>query len=125
MTFRDLRQELIWLTIKLIRQVTHKTSNKCENCQTLSEILDWTEKELKTRTKELEKAKCQLKRIEGLAQMAAESGAAVMSGEGVPRGEWSFAKGQNDLGNRILGILERNPYHPKKSIGRLFKQLFR
>lgn len=125
MTYRDLRQHIFWLIIKAIKLATHRPGDGCKNCAMLSEILKWTEKELQARTKELEKAKHQLRRIERLAEQAAKSGAEVMSDDGVPRGNWAYAKAQNEFGNRALAILERKTYHPKKSVVRLFKKLFR
>lgn len=115
MTWRDLRQELIWLAIILIRQITHKAANNCQNCQMLGEILDWTEKELKRTRKELEDAKAKLRKIKALSEAAAKGSASEMGAGNVPQGKYGYLKGQNDLSNRVLSILGLKPHKPQKN----------
>lgn len=118
---REWKREIGWLILRFFRWVTRRS---IRNCQTVLEMLDKTERELELAKKELQKAQDKLKDIERLATEAARAGAKVMAGEGVPRGQWSFAKGQAELGNKVLKVLGLKQYKPRPKVGKLFKKLF-
>lgn len=120
--WREWKREIGWLILRLFRWITRQS---IRNCESVLLMLDKTEAELEKTKKELAKAQEMLKDIKHLATHAAKAGASVLSDEGVPRGNWAYAKAQNEVGNGILKALRLKQYKPSQfTAKRIFKKLF-
>lgn len=109
---REWQREIGWLLLRFFRWITRRS---IKNCQTVLIALGQTEKELEKTKKELQKAQDQLRAIKYRANAAAKESAKTLSSGNVPRGQWSFSLGQNELANPILRILKAKQHKPHKS----------
>lgn len=109
--YREWKREIQWICLRFFRWITRRS---IKNCEPLLIALGEAEKELQRTKNALMAAQDKLKDIERLATAAAKDSAQTLSSTNVPRGQWSFSLGQNELANKILPILGLRPHKPRK-----------